>query len=161
MAAPSKLEFSFTGVSYYQGAPQSMWEGSWHFCRFDLRNPPYAISAPLDLELSITQEQILSFDFNEFNYFEKKLVDRIRLTPELAKTMTLSARMFQQHEKENCVVATRCNDPIPITFPLLEVGRCYRLRVVSNGQAITATVAEVDEATSDQVIQSQRRGCRP
>ncbi|MBI3900707.1 MAG: hypothetical protein HY324_00990 [Chlamydiia bacterium] len=87
----------------------------------------------------------------------KRIVDRIRLTSELAKTITLYETRYKLDESE---FGTKWDQSIfAPASPEFEGGKCYRIQVANDGNTLNATfviLPDAEPAQTEQEAQAAR-----
>ncbi|MES2122316.1 MAG: hypothetical protein V4492_06015 [Chlamydiota bacterium] len=147
-----QFQISFQGLTNYN---------DWNVRCIDLEFDGLdVISACISGDIPSSTEQLLQFQIR--HGFYQRSFDRISLTPELANTLKLSARMFQFYECSNRLTvqpdgsvkgetrAKRRDLPIPASsIPEFKEGDSFRIKTVNNGLKLDVVFFKVDETTSD------------
>ncbi|MFZ0565725.1 MAG: hypothetical protein WAM28_06035 [Chlamydiales bacterium] len=155
MASSGNCSFE---VSYHGKAE---YPANWTISDIDLKfqGVDKEIACRINKEIPSSTEQLLRFTVRD--QLNNWTGYRISLAPELAKTIKLSAKIFQYYESSRHMTrgsngifrperrARRDNLPISVSrLPEFEEGKCYRIRVENDGKGLNATFVEIDETIS-------------
>lgn len=172
MASPNvNFEISYAGSYVYQGG------GEISVIDVQFAEANQEICVDINRQFTVSKEQILNFRMrsatgNSLMDTQSKWtsVRRISLPTELAKTIQLSARIFQSYENSNVrtvypegttrgELRARRYDLSISTPPSPEFvgGNCYRIKVVNENNRLSATFVPIDEATAQAERQEQMR----
>lgn len=128
------FEISYTGPYSYQGDCDISEIG----VKFEGLNREF--SAHIDPQFKVSKEQILQLTARSATG-HPVTVAHICAPTELAKTIKLSARIFQS--QENLSIST------PV-FPRFEADKCYRIKVVNEENKLSATFVPIDDIAAEE-----------